>query len=289
MPDTHTIEPKAARLPSASRIFLNSRRQLRNGWWIAAFFALLAALLFPAILISARMERPVSIWEQVLLIAVATTAIQALRRKPLTEVTGRPDLRALRGLVVGLGLGFLLMAIPAAVLWFAGAVRFHAGSADLSALLGGVVLMGGVAIAEELLFRGVLFQRLVAGVGVWPAQIAVGLLFVLTHLGNPGMDGEAQLMAGANIFIASLLFGLTFLRGGGLAMPIGLHFMANVTQGLLLGFGVSGNTDPGLLTPEFVSEARWLTGGAFGLEASLPGLVTLAVMVAWFALRRREG
>lgn len=54
-------------------------------------------------------------------------------------------------------------------------------------------------------------------------------------------------------------------------MPIGIHFAANWVQGTLLGFGVSGNEDPGLLHPVFNSAPAWLTGGQFGLEAVYPG------------------
>lgn len=266
-------------------IFLNRDRRLQNGWWIAAFFALLAALLFPAILLSAQFDHQISIWEQLGLIAVATVAIQALRRRPLTEVTGKPGPAMLVQLAQGLGLGFILMAVPAAILWAAGWVRFDVNGFDPAVIGSGLALMAGVALAEELLFRGVLFQRMVDGVGRWPAQVIIGGLFVLTHMGNPGMEGAVRLLAGANIFLASILFGETFLRTRGLAMPVGLHFMANVTQGVILGFGVSGNAEPGWLTPEFRIEADWLTGGAFGLEASAVGIVTLALMLVAFVAR----
>jgi hypothetical protein len=55
--------------------------------------------------------------------------------------------------------------------------------------------------------------------------------------------------------------------------------MANTVQGVVLGFGVSGEAEPGLLVPTFGSAPTWLTGGAFGLEASLPGLLTLIVLL----------
>lgn len=272
-----------------SRIFLNRDHGLRNGWWVAIFLAVLAGLLFPTLLISSQLGHEVSIWEQALLIGLATVVVQFLRRKPVTEVTGPLGLKSLGDLGRGLALGFLLMALPAAALWFGGWVRFDLNPFDGQALLSAIALMAGVAAAEELLFRGVIFQRLIAGVGVWPAQVAVGLLFVLTHLGNPGMDGDVRLWAGANIFVASLLFGQAFIRTRGLALPIGLHFMANLTQGALFGFGVSGNAEPGLLSPEFMSDAAWLTGGAFGLEAGLPLLVTCAVMFAWLLAGGRAG
>lgn len=261
-------------------LFVGPARRLRNGWWIAAFFAILALLLFPTILIAARFKREVTIAEQALIIVLATLAIQALRRKPMSEVFGKIDGRWLTHLAVGGLLGGLLMAMPALALMAAGLVRFDASQASSQVLGSALLLMAGVALAEELLFRGILFQRLIDGLGLWPAQILTALLFVLTHLNNPGMEGATRIWAGCNIFLASILFGLTFARTRSLAMPIGLHFMANVMQGVVLGFGVSGENEPSLLIPTFEAAPVWLTGGAFGLEASLPGLLALMALLA---------
>ena len=273
-------------------VLLNRGNMLRNGWWMAAFLALIATILIPNIIVSAQFERSVAIWEQGVIVAIATVIIQALRRRPITEVTGPLDSRTLRQLGAGLGAGALLMLAPAGLLWATGLARFDIGSANPADLLAAVVVMAAVAITEELLFRGVLLQRLAAGIGNGPAQVGIGLLFVLTHLDNPGMDGATRLWAGVNIFLASMLFGLAYLRTRGLALPIGLHFMANVMQGIVLGFGVSGNEEPSVLTPAFNSSTTWLTGGQFGLEASLPGLIAVTLMLAFFAFdyrRRRAG
>ena len=263
--------------------FVNRDRRLRNGWWVAAFLALLAALLAPAILVSAHLGREVTLFDQVVIIALATLAIQALRRRSVFEVTGRPGLRWIAQLALGSALGGLLMAAPALALTLGGWVRWEVAAATPSALWSAVLLMAGVAVAEELLFRGVLFQRLIAGIGLWPAQIVVGLFFVLTHMGNPGMEGATRIWAGVNIFAASILFGLAYVRTRSLALPIGLHFMANVTQGIVLGFGVSGAAEPSVLSPVRVAGMDWLTGGAFGLEASLPGLIAVLALAATFA------
>ena len=213
------------------------------------------------------------------MISAVTVLCQVLRRRPFVEVTGQPDIRWLNQLGIGMVGGALLMAIPAFVLTSIGAIRWQFGMFAVTPLVTGVETMAAVAIAEELLFRGFLFQRLVDGLGAWPAQLVLGGLFLLTHLNNPGMTGATRFWAGINIFLASILFGLAFLRTRSLAMPIGLHFMANVTQGPILGFGVSGNGEAGLLRPSFSGAPQWLTGGTFGLEASLPGLISVILGV----------
>jgi len=255
--------------------FVSGRGRLRNGWWVAIFLAILTLMLVAALLLAQRAHREITVAEQGLLLVAATWLCQRLRRRPLSEVVGRADFRWPAQLVAGLLLGAALMLVPALVLTISGSVAWEAGVAGARLLGSGVLLMAAVAVAEELLFRGVLFQRLVDGLGLWPAQILIGGLFVLTHLDNPGMTGAVRLWAGANIFMASILFGLAYARTRSLALPIGIHFMANVTQGVILGFGVSGSSAPSLLAPRFAGSPTWWTGGAFGLEASLPGLVSV--------------
>lgn len=256
--------------------------RLRDGWWVAIFFIVLAALLVPLILISGQ-QAGVPLWAQAVIILFATVICQALRRKPLTEVTGALNATWLIQLALGAAIGALLMLAPAFVLFATGAARWTISAQGAAALLPAAMLMATVAIAEELLFRGFIFQRLIDGLGQWWAQLIIGGLFVLTH--STALEGAGTLgyLAGLNIFIASLMFGFAFIKTRSLAMPIGIHFAANFVQGGVLGFGVSGNEEQGLLTPTLTGP-DWLTGAAFGLEASLPGLICVAAIA--FALWR---
>jgi membrane protease YdiL (CAAX protease family) len=271
--------------------FLNHECQLRDGWWVAAFFLVLSSVLVP-VLVLARQDGDVSYWQQAAIVAVATWACQRLRGKPLSEVTGRLDGRWLKEFLLGGLAGSALMLLPALILLLGGWVIWHRGSNGLSVLMPSLVLFAGVSLAEELLFRGFVFQRLRAGLGPWPAQAIVAGFFLLTHLNNPGMTGGTRVLAAANIVLASVLFGLAFIRTGSLAMPLGLHVMANWVQGGVLGFGVSGESQHGFLEPVFGRYPEWLTGGRFGLEASAPGLVWVGLAVVLlhrWEPRRRAG
>jgi len=258
---------------------LNAHGKLRNGWWAAIFMGVLTLLLLPCLLASQHFGRELSIAEQAVIILAATWIRQLLRRMPLSEVLGRLNGQWARQLALGCGLGAALMLAPALVLALGGWISWRPNPAGLDAFTASLAVMAAVAVAEELMFRGFLFQRFVAGLGVWPAQILIGGLFLLTHLDNDGMQGAAKVWAGINIFLASILFGLAYLRTQSLALPIGIHFMANVTQGGVLGLGVSGASEQGLLAPHLARGMTWLTGGSFGLEASLPGLVAVIVLL----------
>ena len=70
------------------------------------------------------------------------------------------------------------------------------------------------------------------------------------------------------------------MRNGGHVTP---------TQGILFGFGVSGHDEPSIFQPKFILDADWLTGGAFGLEASLPGLIAITALLAWLWIWKPAG
>jgi len=265
--------------------FLDHERRLRNGWWIVIFFAVVAAMLIPLLVLTGREQAAASMPAQAAIVAIASVVCQLLRRRPITELTGRLDRTWLAQLLIGCLAGAALMLIPAGLLAALGYVTWTPGPATLASIGATVAMILAAAVAEELLFRGFLFQRLIDGIGPLLAQLILAAYFVLTHSAGLANAGELRFLASANIFVASLLFGLAWLRTRSLALPIGLHLAANLTQGPLLGFGVSGNSHAALLLPRQLSGPAWMTGGAFGLEASLPGLLTV-IAAAWLLYRR---
>lgn len=194
-----------------------------------------------------------------------------LEGRPLAAVGLRLDRRWGRQCLLGALAGAGLVALMALAGFLGGGVHLVRNpAAGPGSLAAGLWLYLAVAFSEELLFRGYLFQRLVQGLGVWPTQLLLALLFAGAHWGNPGMTGATRLWASLNIAIAAILLGLCRLRTRSLALPIGLHLGWNWTQGSLLGFAVSGLPSLGWWRPVLQGGNLWLTGGAFGLEASLP-------------------
>lgn len=241
---------------------------------------MLASFLVPTLVVAPHSATDVSIGLQAILIALASLACQFLRRKPLAELLGKLDGHWVKDFCLGGLVGSARMLIPALILRISGWVDWRLNPTGFATLAANSLLFAGVAIAEELLFRGFIFQRLSAGLGQWPAQWLLAGYFLLTHWGNPGMADSVRVLASANIFIASLIFGLAFLRTRSLAMPFGPHFMAGMIQGGVLGFGVSGTGQTGLLQPVFRGAPDWLTGGPFGREASVPGLICVGVALS---------
>ena len=258
--------------------FLNRSKEIRSIWWVVIFYLTLMIFLFPLILLADRFSFEITLAHQFLLILVASLICQALRRKSLGDLVGQLNFIWIKELGVGLLIGAALMLLPALFLTILGFIHWQVNDFSYSIITSGFAIFILTALAEELLFRGFMFQRLIQSLGKWPAQLIIATLFLLTHINNPGMTGVVKALASINIFVASILFGIAYIDTKSLAMPLGLHFMANFMQGTVLGFGVSGDNDPSLLRPIFKDAPLWLSGGDFGIEASLAGLFILIMI-----------
>lgn len=262
-------------------LFLNKENKVRNIWWIVIFFLFLSSFLFPLILLADRFSFEITMAHQVIMIAIVSILCQLLRGKPISELTGRISLVWLNELSTGLIIGAALMILPVLLLSIFGYIHWEINAFSFSTLWSGFSILLVAAITEELFFRGFLFQRLIQAFGNWPAQLIVAGLFLLTHINNPNMTGILKTLACINIFIASIMFGIAYIRTSNLAMPLGLHFMVNFMQGSILGFGVSGDKDPSIFKPKFDDAPIWLSGGDFGIEASILGLCFVIIITMY--------
>ena len=112
-------------------------------------------------------------------------------------------------------------------------------------------------------------------------------MFGLAHVLNPGATWFSSFAIAVE---AGLLLGGAYMLTRSLWMPIGLHAAWNFTQGAIFGVPVSGNPTQGLLLAR-LSGPNILSGGDFGLEASIIALIMATVGGAWLvvlAVRRGE-
>jgi membrane protease YdiL (CAAX protease family) len=268
------------------KVLFDSHGKLRNGCWALVFIACFVATSLAYTPLSHALQAlgVDKEWLQplrVALVLLATWVCTRLRRERLDSIGLRLDRRWAREFGWGAALGGGSLLLAAGLILAIGGVRLELVPArSVGHLAFGLYLFASVAAVEEILFRGFLFQRLVAGLGAWPAQLLLAALFALAHWGNPGMAGMTKVLATIDIALAAIMLGLAWLRTRSLALPIGLHLGWNWTQGHLLGFGVSGMDLTGWLHPVFQGLPTWLTGGEFGPEASVFGIVADFVMLA---------
>ncbi len=190
----------------------------------------------------------------------------------------------------GLGLGGVLMLaiflVELALGWVTVQGTFVTRSPETPFLIGllpALISFLAVGFYEELFSRGYQLRNLAEGLkgivglrgAILLAALLSSLVFGLLHANNPNADWISTV----NIVLAGLaLLGIGALLTGELAIPIGVHITWNFFQGNVFGFPVSG---VGFRWAPFVQIEQggpevW-TGGAFGPEAGLIGLVAMVL------------
>lgn len=187
--------------------------------------------------------------------------------------------------VAGFIIGAVLFSVVVGVLWLAGSYHVIGTDPQVDWLPGVLVAGVGAGIGEEIIARGVIFRIVEEGLGTWWALLISAVLFGAAHIFNPG----ASLWSSAAIAIeAGLLLAMIYHVTRSLWACIGLHAAWNIMQGTVYGIPISGSAGKGCLVSSRTGP-DWLSGGAFGAEASVVALgtcslLTLALLVV--ALRR---
>jgi len=146
-----------------------------------------------------------------------------------------------------------------------------------AAALSLMAVLWGNAV-EELIFRGYSFERLIASIGHWKAQLVTAVLFALFHI----MEGWPWLVALVGTTVGSVLFGLVFARWRSVPAAIGVHAAVNWTNGLLLQDPPSAQT---LFAP--LSTRPWTRVEGLAASAIFSGVMLIACAVLWRQYTRR--
>lgn len=226
-----------------------------------------------------------------------------LDRRPLDGLGLHVSPRWWLDLAIGLAIGVVLMigifVFELEAGWLT-IVDRNVGPPERSfwpALSEPLVAFVAVGFYEELMSRGYHLRNLAEGLhskwigprtALLLATLGSASVFGLLHAGN----ANATAISSFNVGLAGIMLALGLLWTGELALPIGLHISWNFCQGNVFGFPVSGNPMP---TRVFAVEQGGdpvLTGGAFGPEAGVVGLVAMVIgagMIAgWVRLSRGE-
>lgn len=190
-----------------------------------------------------------------------------------------PPGSALGHLLLGVGLGALLIGVvalgTAVALPFPWArnPRFDPAAAAVGALW---LLCGNAA--EELIFRGYSFERLIVGIGHWRAQLLTALWFAVFHVAQ-GWTWQTALVFTTT---GSLLFGLVFVRWHSLPAAVGVHAAANWTRDLLL---LDPPTNRTLLAP--LAPRPWTSAEQLATGMVFTSVVLIACLILWRSIARQ--
>jgi uncharacterized protein len=195
------------------------------------------------------------------------------------------------GLALGAGLMLFIFITEYTAGWIIikGFIQTNTPWNFIGEILLAIILFICVGFYEEMLARGYQLHNLAEGfnfgrihpkVALVIGYLISSMIFGFMHAGNP----NASLVSTINLFMAGLFLGLGYILTGELALPIGLHITWNFFEGNVFGFPVSGtNAGVSLITIQQNGPSLW-TGGAFGPEAGLIGIVAIilgSLLIFW--------
>lgn len=223
-----------------------------------------------------------------LVIGLTWLMTHRIDQRPLRDIGLCLDRRWVEDLLFGLLLGAGLMTLIFVAEWGLGWIGITAylhttlpQTPFHVAIWQPIVLFIAVGINEELLSRGYQLRNLAEGLNlamVTPqravaiAWVLSSLLFGFLHILNPNSTWVSTLA----LMLAGIFLGVGYVLTGRLGLPIGLHITWNFFQGSVYGFRVSGNdlSNTSFIAIHQAGPPLW-TGGAFGPEAGLIGIVAI--------------
>ena len=217
-----------------------------------------------------------------------------LWRRPWGWVRLRFDCKLLAyGSLFGIGLAALSLLIVGVI----GEIQVTAtpdrfGGFELFAIvLGALGSVTFTAVAEEFVFRGVAVREWATKWG-WPtAALVGGIYFGAMHIIGllPNISILEVLWVLIAAVIGTILFVALYIRGKSLWLPIGFHAGWNLSLNTLFGVTMSGKDSPFGLFKIEMSGSNLITGGMFGLEASVTVMVLSAILVMILLRYSRSG
>ena len=292
MPHTD-VSPSGVGLDIGSRRFLHPGplRWLRSLGWAALLFVAFIVVYAAASKVGEPAKggsgTPLSVLLVAALSALGLALYAGLVR--LAEARWPSELglkQAAPELLIGLVVGAaMLSAVVAALLAFG--LYDISGPRQSSPLA--MINVGIVSgFFEELIFRAIVLRLLMRAFGMWPALGLSAALFGALHLANPNATPVAAIAIAVE---AGLMLASFYLLTGRLWVSIGVHAAWNFSQGWIWGARVSGIEvkESLYLSAPKAGAPDWLSGGAFGPEASVPAMVIgtgVAIVVLYWAWKR---
>ncbi len=196
--------------------------------------------------------------------------------------------------IIGSGLAVLLLAVIVGVCCVTGVFSFNGFNANANAgylglLFGGFVIQ---SLTEEVMCRGFLLPSLNKKTNLPLAIFVSSTAFALPHLGTVlEADTQFAIIGVINLYLVSLVFSLLFMLRSNIYIVSGLHCVWNFIINGVMGLSASGgSSNPDALTSFSVNAENILTGGVYGLEASIVTTVVLAVAtIILVKLYRKRG
>jgi len=279
-------------------LFINKNEQrLRAGWRLLIqfiVFFLLAGLAYLVLHQIRSMPAPLSEAIPSFIGFILSTWIAArfLDKRSFLDFGLHFDRIWRNDFLVGVLIGTIAMSVIFGIEWslgWLGITGFGWQSASRGSfgwsIMASFLAMLLVGFHEELFSRGyqilnlsegLNYPRLSARGAVMLSVLLTSTLFGSLHLFNP----NASAVSTFNIILAGIALAIPYVLTGSLALSIGLHFSWNFVQGGVFGFPISGMALPNSIIRINQAGTDLWTGGAFGPEAGLTGILGITIIAA---------
>jgi uncharacterized protein len=192
----------------------------------------------------------------------------------------RPGWKREFGTGAALGWAMLLVSILPMVLIGGLIVTFWTTPRQFGILIVDFLMVAVASLAEEVVFRGYPFQRLIDATGPTLAVILSSFVFAGMHIFNP----DANRVSFFITVVGSWLLSAAYLRTRALWICWGWHFAWNASMCLLFGLPLSGFTEFSPVIQSNTVGPAWITGGNYGPEAS--GVTALVLLLGIIVVYR---
>ena len=266
-------------------------RRLRSLGLLVLFIAIHLALLAGAAAIMPASGMVLATLSVLLAAVIAGSFLLVVgERRPWHELGLAVGRRTPRDVGVGIAIPVAALLLVVGFLALTRGVLYGRDSGTFGGWLAGnaqlLLLLAIPAAAEEALFRGYPFQKLVEAVGPVVATLLASAGFAFAHRHNPGVGTFALI----NIFVAGVMLSVAFLKTRSLWFATAVHLGWNWQMAGPLDLPVSGLElfDAPLYEPVRLG-TPWITGGSFGPEGGVAGLLALLLVTVavWFYTRQK--
>jgi uncharacterized protein len=215
--------------------------------------------------------------------AINWIATREATMRDVNALPARPT--AMREWRMGAALGWTLLVLAIVPMVLARDLRpsFWLQPRGFGLLLLSLLTLFVLTLAQEVVFRGYLFARLIRATGPTMATLLMSAIAATVSAFYPQSTGLSVFVT----FLMSILFSLAYLRTHALWLPWGLHFAWSACTGVLFGLPVRGLNVYSSIVDTTAYGSDWVTGGFYGPDGALfTAVVAVVGMALLYSLTR---
>ena len=224
------------------------------------------------------------VWVAFLLFAV----IFKSNRPMLKALAPNKSLNNLKGILLGLLLGFGTNGFCVLMSWLAGDIKLSYNGFDWKLLIAFLICVFIQSSSEEVADRLYLYQKLRRRYRSPLVAILINsIVFMALHMANPGFTA----IAGSQIFLVAIIFSLFVYYYDGIWVAFWFHAAWNYTQNIIFGLPNSGIvSEYSIFRLEAASARNGLFYNVnFGVEGSIgSSLVLIVVIIVLIVISRKK-